>query len=348
MKKSLRNRYFRWLLLLLVCTYALLAAVVVGMEWREAVVHGSPLRGEMLEVLAFLGVLSITFPVTIVIAWSIANRQFKPIHSMISTAERIRNGQLDERIPPLPGIDELARLGEAVNDAFDRYAAAVARLEHFSADAAHQLRTPMAVIQTSAEIALQQERTPDQYRDTLGLVLEQTDRLNAAVDHLLLLARLDRSLQLAFSSLDLDTLLQTWLREVAPMAEDRVVNYVAEERARAVRLAGDPVLLREAFVNIFDNAVAHTRVGGRIRLTLAGPVEGTLRVIVEDDGPGIPECERERVFERFVRGTGSAYPGSGLGLSVVREIARLHGGDASAGQSASLGGALLMLRLPVA
>ncbi len=345
MKPSLRSEYFKWLLLLLLFTYLLLAVVLFSMEVHEAITQGSRLRDDIPELIAFLVVMIVTIPAAVWIAWTVAGRLLRPLNQVLSTAEHIRRGHLDERIPPLPHADELSRLADTINEAFDRYAAAVRRLEHFSADASHQLRTPLTAIRGTAEIALHSERTAEEYRESLGEILEQTARLNETIEQLLALSRLDRSMRDRFEPISLASLLQTWLEETRA-AMDGITLTATIEAPEDIRVRGNAILLHEVFSNLLDNAQAFTPDGGEVHVGLS--VSGGNRLIwrIEDSGPGIPDEDRERVFDRFFRGRHSAHQGSGLGLAIVQEIVLLHGGLIRADRSERLGGAAMVIELP--
>lgn len=345
MKTSLRSRYFGWLLLLLAFNYILLLGTITSIELHEAHSEQTPFRNEIPEIVAFLGVLSASVPVVLLVAWRIAGRLLRPLNKVVTTAEHIRQGHLDERIPPLPHDDELARLADTINEAFDRYAAAVRRLEHFSADASHQLRTPLTAIRGAADVALQAERSADEYRETLGEILEQTARLNETVEQLLALSRLDRSMRDSFQPVALAPLLRRWIDE-AREAMDGIHLSAAVDAPDMLLVRGNEVLLHEVFSNLFDNAHAFTGDGGEIHVALMEATDHRLVWRIEDSGPGIPEEDRERVFDRFFRGRHSTHRGSGLGLAIVREIVLLHGGSIRVERSERLGGAAIVIALP--
>ncbi len=341
---SIRNKYFAWLLVLMLSIYAALGAIMVFMEAREAYTSPSHFEDEVPEIAAFGLVMLVTLPVAIFMAWLIAGRLLKPLQGMLTTAESIRGGQLDERIVPPTEDNELGRLANTINDAFDRYALAVRRLESFSADASHQLRTPIAAIRTAAEVSLQQERKPAEYQESLGEILEQMERLNQTVDQLLLLARMDESLRRDFKPIVLAEKLEQWTREASDLFESCAINFEVDASCARWVMPGNEVLLRQCFDNLVNNAVAATDGAGAILVSLR-PDGSRLRWTVEDNGPGIPPAERTSVFDRFYRGATRSPKGSGLGLAIVKEIVTLHGGEVTAGQSSSLHGAAFHLSL---
>lgn len=344
MKLSLRNKYFTWLLLLMLAIYFSMAVVLTGMEIHEAQTQGTKLADDIPELIAFLLVMLVTLPAALILAWHISGRLLRPLRLLLATAERIRSGNLNERVP-LPSDHELARLAGAINQAFDQYAVAVKRLESFSADASHQLRTPMAAIRTTAEVALQQPRTVADYEEALSDILDQTDRLNRTVEQLLLLARIDQFVQRDVVPLTLADLLQSWFNEAVELFEARTLSWHLDPSCAVWTLPGNAILLRQCFDNLMNNAVAATRDTGRITIRLHR-MDAVVQWIMEDDGPGIPESERAMVFERFYRGKASTDKGSGLGLAIVKEIVKLHGGQIDVAASEHLGGAAIIMSFP--
>lgn len=346
MKPSLRGRFFAWLLGLNALAYGMILLVFVAGEAREAHIEGNPFSREIPEILGGLLVMATTVPAMVVLSWVVAGKLLQPLQVVLNTAERIRGGALADRIPQGTEEQDLARLADTLNKAFDRYAAAVRRLESFSADASHQLRTPLAAIRTTAEVMLQQDRSSDEYRDALGDVLEQSERLNQTIEQMLLLARMESSLQSQFTRFSLAEECRRWAEEAAAMLDGRALDFVSDPTPGSCEVFGSAVLLREAFNNLINNALAVIAEGGRIAVSVRPDGADQVEWRVEDSGPGIPDAERERVFDRFYRGKAGTYAGSGLGLALVKEIVLLHGGTLGVETSASLGGAALVLRLP--
>jgi signal transduction histidine kinase len=310
-------------------------------------VAASPVEPIERSVDAVRGGLLLALPVLVVIAgvltWVLAGRALRPVESIRTEVESISGSTLDRRVPVPDSGDEVARLAETMNAMLDRLQDAADRQQQFVADASHELRSPVATIRTELEVA-QRTATPDEWPAVAARLLAEEARLEAVIADLLLLATLD---------------------ERAPMPDPVEVDLADEARAEAERpgtdrgdvvvevdapepavVLGNRTQLRRALANLLDNAGRHAR--GTVRLSVHQR-DGRVRVLVDDDGPGIPEADRERVFERFVRldehrargGVG----GSGLGLSLVRRIAARHHGTASV-ETAPLGGARLVLDLP--
>lgn len=347
MNLPLRARYFRALAGLLAITYGSFILILVLFnlhEWRE---HGA-IRGEELEeTLILLGLMGVSIPAALWAAWRIAGSMLNPLRVVSSTAERIRAGNLSERIS-VSGEprDELERLAATLNEAFDRYAGAVERLDRFSADASHQLRNPLAAVRATAEVCLQRARTEGEYRDALGEILEEVDRLQVMVDQLLELARLEPSLLQRMERVELRVALKEWTAESVALAEARGIRLEGPSPGEPLPVRAHPGLLREVFANLFNNALAATPEGGVIRCDVARAEDGRTAWWMEDSGRGIPEAERTRVLDRFYRGTTASARGSGLGLSIVQRIIELHGGQLAVSRSETLGGALVRMALP--
>jgi signal transduction histidine kinase len=223
----------------------------------------------------------------------------------------------------------------------DRLASAQARQRRFVSDAAHELRSPVASIRQHAEVARRfpERTTPDALADT---VLGEALRLQQLVDDQLVLVRADEAaLALRRRAVDLDDLV---LDEVRRLRTTTSLD-VDAAGVSAGPVDGDPDALSRIVRNLVDNAARHA--AGRVALSL-GEEDGRVVLTVDDDGPGIPEADRERVFERFVRlddARARDGGGSGLGLAIVRELAAAYGGDVAIGSS-PLGGARLTVRLP--
>jgi two-component system sensor histidine kinase TctE len=220
----------------------------------------------------------------------------------------------------VPG--EVMPIVQSINELLARLDKALTLQSRFIADAAHQLKTPIAALRTELELALREEE-PARARQSLGSAHAGLERLSRLVSQLLSLARNEPEAADAvrLAPLDLDALVLEVAKEWVPAALRRAVDLGFEGSGRPTLVRGDPARLRELLDNLLDNAVRYSREGGRItvRVTPERVVE------VSDDGPSIPEAERERVFERFHRLLGSSHDGSGLGLAIAQEVARIHG-----------------------
>jgi len=296
----------------------------------------------LVEVLVALG----AFALAALIVIRATTTALRPLTQVAETASRIAGGDRMQRLRPTRADTELGRMAAAFDRMVDALEAAVDRAqEHdaatrrFLADASHELRTPIAALQASAETLLR-EQPKRPHRDRLeAAVARDAARLGRLVDDLLGLARLEA--RTAFASVDLGMVIRSAAadaRRAVPETE------IALDLDDDLTVAGDRDSLGRLLRNLLDNALAATRPGGHVAIDLRRR-GGHADARVTDDGPGIPAAERDRVFERFVR-LDRTTPGSGLGLSIARRIAREHGGDLTCDPSPS--GGSFTLRLPLA
>jgi two-component system, OmpR family, sensor kinase len=252
------------------------------------------------------------------LAWAVAGRVLAPLRLLRDTARSIGESDLTRRIA-VEGDDEIADLARTFNEMLDRLEQAFASQKAFISDAGHELRTPITIIRGHLDVM---GDDPDERRETLELVADELDRMGRLVNDLLLLARANRPDFLEPQTIDLDDLTRELFAKASALAE-------RDWRLAAVasgRIVADRQRLTQALMNLSQNAVAHTHQGDAVELgsALAG---GSVRLWVRDTGPGIPEHERARIFERFVRLNGShAGEGAGLGLAITRAVAEAHGG----------------------
>ena len=240
---------------------------------------------------------------------------------------------------------EIRPLTQALNDLLARLEAALASQRKFVADAAHQLRTPLAALKLHLEQA-QQESSPEALRALLSRLRVSTDRAARLSHQLLSLARAEPEAadQQPMERVDLRVLARETGAEWVPRALQKNINLGFEARNAQVSVQGNPLLLREALNNLLDNAVKYHPGNGRITLVVSAAPQPSL--VVEDDGPGIPAGQRALVLQRFNRGDRSGGEGSGLGLSIVKEIATLHGGSLHLEDGPGGRGLSVRLRLP--
>jgi signal transduction histidine kinase len=342
----LRKRYFRDVarlgaLVLLVCM-----VVLTGFNFMEYMEHKADKAEEFWEMILLFAALAGVFPIMLWLAWTTSGRLLRPLLELRETVDRMRAGELDARIAAgEKEDDEVTELLRSVEGAFEAHREALRRLDRFSADVSHQLRTPLTAMRTAGESCLSRERTAEEYRETLGGLLEQSDRLARVVDQLLLLARVarDRARE-AFVPVELEGLTRRVLAEFLPIWEDRGAG--VEVTLEEVRVSGNPVWLEEALRNLLNNATVYAPDPARFRIGLEEK-DGRAEWRVEDSGPGIPPERRDRLFERFERGGHHADGGTGLGLAIVQEVARVHGG-APRMETPDAGGCRFILSLPAA
>jgi signal transduction histidine kinase len=278
-----------------------------------------------------------------VAGWLLAGQALGPVERIRKRVQGIGAGDLSERVPVPPTQDEIAKLAATMNEMLDRLQTGQATQRRFVADASHELRSPLATLTAALEVA-EADPTGQAWQELSQMMGAETARMGRLVEDLLLLAKADDSgLRMQRTDVDLDDLVEAEVQRLRGSAPGLTV--VGD--VRPVRISGDPARLSQLIRNLVDNAAraAHSTV----RLTAAA-ADGTAVLTVEDDGDGIPEADRVRVFERFVRldtSRARASGGSGLGLSIVLEIVKAHHGTVTL--SAAAGGgttATVILPLP--
>jgi two-component system, OmpR family, sensor kinase len=287
---------------------------------------------------------------------AIARRAMRPISSLTATARTIATtGDPSSHMPQPRADDEVGELAQTLEQMLRSLDAArgereeaMKRQREFVADASHELRTPLTSILANLELLQVSLQKPDQEdeRAMVDSALRSSGRMSRLVGDLLLLARADAGRIGARTGCDLAEIGRSAAAEVAPMVGERELRIESE---RSLPVDGNPDELHRMVLNLLDNAVRHTPAGSRIELRLRARANEAV-VEVTDDGPGVPPELREQIFERFVRGEGSADTavggGSGLGLAIVSAVASSHGGSAEVVDS-DRGGALFRIRLPL-
>lgn len=286
-------------------------------------------------------------PVALLLAslagYAVAGAALRPVEAMRARAAEISAGEPGERLPVPPAGDELTRLGHTLNGMLGRLEDALARERRFVDDAAHELRTPLALHKTELELALRYEADPVELRKAIASAAIEIDRLIQLAEDLLVVARTeDGELRVSAERLDADSLLSTIAQRFRARAEE-AGRSIATDSGSGVEVHGDRLRLEQALTSLVDNALRHGE--GEVSLRAAATGDG-VELHVSDGGPGFETEFLPRAFERFsradpARGRG----GAGLGLSIVDAIARAHGGRALAANSPG-GGADVWLDLP--
>ncbi len=294
-------------------------AFFVTVEVAQTLVGRGSMRGTLL--LRALGAEIGLIVLAAALVWLAVKRGLAPLGAL---SERVSRRSVADLTPVEADVpSELTPLIDATNDLMRRVREAIAGQRRFIADAAHQLRTPLAVLRAEAEVA---ERKDDvaSMKEAIQRLREHSEATSHLVNQLLALARAEPG-QLAATAepVDLVATAQDACALLVPNAYARDIDLGFEGDGPAL-VRGHPVLLREAATNLIDNAVRYGKVGGRITVSVTSRNSGVL-LSVEDDGPGIPPSQRDRVLERFYRLPGTATVGSGLGLAIVKEIAQQHG-----------------------
>jgi two-component system heavy metal sensor histidine kinase CusS len=262
------------------------------------------------------------------VGYRIARRGIRPLARIAEAARRISSTTLSERIQTTGYPVELSALAETFNDMLDRLEDSFGRLSDFSADIAHELRTPVNNICGEAEVALGRARSVEEYRSVLGSCLEEAVRLSELIGNLLFLARSESPGEhLRRERTEIGQILQAVHDYFEPAATESGVQLTVECREQ-IAVSVDRMLVQRALANLVSNALAHTRAEGKVTLC-AHQEPSYVRVEVRDTGLGIPPDALPRVFDRFYRvdrARSSRSGGTGLGLAIVKGIATMHGG----------------------
>jgi two-component system, OmpR family, heavy metal sensor histidine kinase CusS len=259
--------------------------------------------------------------------WVLATRALRPVALITQTAENISARDLSRRVPPVSADAELARLVDVINGMLARLERSYGQAIRFSGDAAHELQTPLTVLQGELDNAVQSAAPGSEEQQRYGALLEEVQRLKVITQKLLLLSRADAGrLALSPSHIDLSAMLASAMEDVGAMAPNLRIE---KDFQPGVEVFADEALLGQALGNMAANAVKYNTEGGLIRFELKAE-DGWVRFTLRNSGERIPPEDREKVFDRFYRVDKShsrSIPGAGLGLSLAREIARAHGGD---------------------
>ncbi len=258
------------------------------------------------------------------LAVTVTKRGLRPLADMTRSLKRVSPDRLDERVPPHEWPRELQPVAIAFDDMLDRLEDSFTRLSQFSADLAHELRTPIANIRGEAEVALTRPRSPNEYQAVIESSVAECERLSGIIENLLFLARAEAAEgQVHRQSFDARAAAEKIMTYYEAIAEERQVRI---DCAGAAMISADPLLFNRALSNLVENALRHTPAGGAITIALAPDAEAT-EVVVRDTGVGIAVEHLPHVFDRFYRADPSrSAEGTGLGLALVKSIAELHGG----------------------
>ncbi len=282
------------------------------------------------EMGRLLGLMFITTAfLALVTGWFLADRALIPVGAITQTAQNISEQDLDRRIIINLPNDELGRLAQTFNKMLDRIEEAFRRQRQFTADAAHELRTPLAIMQTGVEVILAQERSPMQYRATLETVQEEVQRLTTLTGNLLMLARADaRTLPLDRHRMDLSLLLNTVADQMTLAADQKHIS-IQRDIPPDININADEDRLIQVALNLLENAVKYTPYGGSMTIKLShSPHQVCFSII--DTGTGIAPEHLSRIFDRFYRADRARtrhQGGVGLGLAIAQQIVQLHDGN---------------------
>lgn len=298
---------------------------------------------ELLTALVIGGVVALM--AAAIGGWIVIRQTLTPLSGMAGQAAAITARDLSTRLQVRHDADEVGRFAAAFNGVLDRLSAAMHAQRQFMADAAHELRTPVSVVRTAAQVTLARDgRSTADYQEALEIVAEQSGRLTRLVDSMFLLARAEANgLPLVPEPLYFDELVTDCVRALRVVAQQRRVSVSASAEGDTT-YTGDHALLRQMVGNLLENAIRHARPSGAVTASIAREVDAiTLRV--RDDGRGIPEGEQQRIFDRFVR-LDRQSTGAGLGLPIARWVAEAHGGTLAL-EFSGPDGSCFRARLPI-
>jgi heavy metal sensor kinase len=300
-------------------------------------------------------ILKRTLPALVVLAsligYWLSGRALSPINQIIESARRIDAQNLSERLVVSQPHDELRRLSETLNEMLARIDSSVTRITQFTADASHDLRTPVAVIRTDAELALRRSRTPEQYKETLSRILATSIEATHLIENLLALARADAgAANLHFERIDLIPHLRNTCAKASILASGKGIQFVQQLPAAPAWIHADPAAMERVFLVVFENAVKYTPAGGQIAVQFHNG-NGSATVEIQDTGIGISEKDAPHVFERFYRADSARarepHGGYGLGLAIARWIVDMHSGSIHL-QTVQGQGSVFRISFPVA
>jgi heavy metal sensor kinase len=294
-------------------------------------------------------ILLVGLPLAVAIAafggYALARGSLGPIERMTERARLITAERLGERLPVDNPDDEMGRLASVFNETLARLEESFEQMRRFTADVSHELRTPLTSIRSVGEVGLRGHRDEAAYRSIIGSMLEEADRLAGFVDRLLTLSRAEtHQATLSRDVVDLRRLADDTAGDLAVLAEEKRQSIVVEGAAHAETVA-DRLVLRQAIINLVDNAIKFTPAGGRIRIrTTETPSEVMLEVV--DSGPGVPAEARAHIFDRFYRvDDGGLTRGTGLGLSIAKGAVESNGGRLTL-ESSAADGSTFRITLP--
>ncbi len=277
--------------------------------------------------------------------WWIVSRSLRPVVEISSAAAKISAGDLSQRINVAEAESELGQLAAVLNSTFARLEAAFAQQQQFTSDAAHELRTPVSVMLTQVQAALNRERTAPEYRETVEACQRAAQRMRRLIESLLALARLDAGQEpMKRLNFDLSKTTRDSVELIRPLADERGLKIIYD--LPPLECVGDSERLAQVVINLLTNAIQYNRPDGEVRVRLESQ-NNMAFLTVSDTGAGIAAEDLPRVFERFYRADKSrSTGGNGLGLAISKAVVEAHGGTIEV-SSAENTGTTFSVRLPV-
>ena len=317
--------------------------VVIQVARSEA-----PMQKELRDLMV---ILVFGLPLGVALAglggYTLARRALAPIERMADLARSITAERLSDRLPVHRPDDELGRLATVFNETLSRLQGSFDQMRRFTADVSHELRTPLTAMRSVGEVGLREHRDEAAYRAIIGSMLEEADRLSGLVDRLLTLSRAESGqAKLSVELVDLHDLAEDVVSYLGVLAEEKRQTLTIE-CVGAPKGLGDRLVLRQSLINLVDNAIKYTPVGGRIQLRVS-EASGGPSIAVIDNGPGIAADVESRIFDRYDRGRqsdSSDVGGSGLGLAIAKWAVEASGGELTL-ERTSAGGSTFRITLP--
>ena len=287
-------------------------------------------------------ILMITVPLALMVAilggQFLANKALKPVDNVTQTARVITSRNLNQRIKPLKVRDEISRLIDTFNEMISRLDQSFRQIKQFSADASHELKTPLTILKGEVEVTLRRERTLHEYEQTLRSNLEEINRMSQIVDDLLLLSKADTGeLRLDREDINLTEILNEVVAQLNILIQSKNLQIETSNHNESIHIFGDPLRIRELFLNLIENGIKYTEKEGSIRITVAkdtpqpgGEETEFAKIVFSDTGIGIAREDQEKIFDRFYRvdkARSRDQGGSGLGLSICKWIVEAHKGE---------------------
>lgn len=303
-----------------------------GKQLKFIVVVGLPMDSILRPVKKLFITILVLIPFTLIITWFggwlFANRALRPLQQITKTAKTISANKLNQQLRIQNAGKEIQELIDVFNQMILRLHDSFHQIRRFTADASHELRTPLTVVKGESEIALRQDRTLEEYRETLQRILDEANYMTKIVENLLTLSRIDAGqLSLNFKPIDLTKLVQGTAKKLELLVKDKDI-LLELKSCGSVFVRGDSERLEQVIQNLLDNSIKYTDPGGKIVLDITTKNSFVLFTI-SDTGIGIPESEVPYIFDRFYRvdkARSRKIGGSGLGLSIVQWIVAAHNG----------------------
>jgi heavy metal sensor kinase len=281
-------------------------------------------------LVASLVVLPLVLAAAGLAGYGLARRALSPIERMARRAQEITPEKLDARLPNDGADDELGQLARVFNETLARLERAFEQLRRFTSDASHELRTPLAMIRSVGEVGLQKDGTRAEYRDIIGSMLEEVNRLTSLIDSLLTISRADSGhIQLHKTVVPMMALAREAAGLFEVLVDEKSLRLILDGDEQA-QVEGDRLFLRQALVNILHNAVKYSPIGEAITVSIRSGPANQVVIDVQDNGPGIPLEDQAKVFDRFYRVDKARWResgGAGLGLSIAKWAVEAHGGS---------------------